>query len=51
VLDLHHLAAQPRTGRDLDLLEVELAGLLGLDHHLLVALQPGLALGLTGLGT
>ena len=37
-------------GRDLDLLEVELAGLLRLGRHLLVALQPGLALGLPGLG-
>ena len=50
VLDLDHDAAQPRARRDLDLLEVELAGLLGLGGHLLVALQPRLALGLAGLG-
>ena len=50
VVDLDHDAAQPRPRRDLDLLEVELAGLLRLGRHLLVALQPRLALGLPGLG-
>src|SRR5690606_21121922 len=50
VLDLDHGAAQARTRRDLDLLEVQLAGLGGLGGHLLVALQAGLALGLAGLG-
>ncbi|AFJ34468.1 30S ribosomal protein S5 [Mycobacterium sp. H4Y] len=50
VLDLDHHVAQPRTDRDLDLLEVELARLLGLGGHLLVALQPCLALGLARLG-
>src|SRR6185312_11589068 len=45
----HHVA-QPRTRRDLDLLEVELAGLLRLRGHLLVALQASLALRLPALG-
>ena len=35
-------AAQPRARRDLDLLEVELAGLVGLGGHLLVAVEAGL---------
>ena len=42
--------AQPRTRRDLDLLEVELAGALGLRSHLLIAGQAGLGLGLAALG-
>src|SRR5205807_760648 len=46
--DLDHLGAQPRARRDLDLLEVELAARVGLGGHLLVALQPGPALGLAG---
>src|SRR3954462_928140 len=46
VLDLDNDVAEPRPGRDLDLLEVELAGLLRLSRHLLVAAQPCLALGL-----
>ncbi len=50
MLDLDHEVAQPGTDRDLDLLEIELAGLLRLDRHFLVALQPGLVLGLAGLG-
>ena len=50
VLDLDDDVAQPRAGRDLDLLEVELAGLLRLGGHLLVAPQARLALGLPGLG-
>src|SRR5918993_2448397 len=41
--------AQPRARRDLDLLEVQLAELVGLRGHLLVAGQPRLALGLAGL--
>ena len=49
-VDLDDDAAQPRARRDLDLLEVELAGLLGLGGHLLVALEAGLALGLPALG-
>ena len=51
VLHLDHHVAQPRARRDLDLLEVQLAVLLGFRGHLLVALQPGPALGLPGLGT
>ena len=50
VVDLDDDAAQARAGRDLDLLEVELAGLLRLGGHLLVAPQARLALGLPGLG-
>ena len=50
MLDLDNDASQPRTGRDLDLLKVQLAGLLGLDRHFLVALQAGLVFGLSGLG-
>src|SRR5689334_2118519 len=42
--------AQARTRRDLDLFEVELAGLLGFGRHLFVALQTGLALGLPATG-
>ena len=49
-LDLDHDVAQPRARRDLDLLEVELAGLLGLGGHLLVAGQTRPALGLPRLG-
>ena len=44
LVGLDHDAAQPRARRDLDLLEVELAGLLGLGGHLLVPLQARLAL-------
>ncbi|ELP47394.1 30S ribosomal protein S5 [Mycobacterium avium subsp. paratuberculosis S5] len=50
VFDLDHHVAQPGPDRYLDLLEVELARLLRLGRHLLVALQAGLALGLTRLG-
>ena len=50
VLDLDHEAAQARARRDLDLLEVELAGALRLGRHLLVAVQPGLTLGLAAFG-
>src|SRR4051812_2166061 len=50
VVDLDHDAAQTRARRDLDLLEVELAGLLRLGRHLLVAVEAGLGLGLAGLG-
>src|SRR5690606_15392565 len=46
---LEHDVAQPRAGRDVDLLEVQLAGPLGLGGELLVALQPSLVLGLPGL--
>src|SRR5262249_42341902 len=49
--DLDHHAAQARTRRNLDLLEVELAVPVGLGGHLLVPLQPGPALGLAGPGT
>ena len=44
--DLDDHAAQARARRDLDLLEVQLAALVGLGGHLLVPLQPGPALGL-----
>ena len=44
------MRAQPRPRRDLDLLEVQLAGALGLGGHLLVPREPGLGLGLPGLG-
>ena len=50
VLDLDDDVAQPRAGRDLDLLEVELAGLLRFGRHLLVAPQTGLVLRLPRLG-
>ena len=50
VVDLDDDAAEARPRRDLDLLEVELARLLGFGGHLLVAAQAGLALGLPGLG-
>ena len=49
-VDLDDDRAQTRARRDLDLLEVELAGAVGLGGHLLVALQAGLVLGLPGLG-
>ena len=49
VLGLDHDGAQARARRDLDLLEVQLAGLLGLGRHLLVAGQAGLGLRLTAL--
>src|SRR5699024_11426136 len=49
VLDLHDLVAQPRRGRDLDLLEVQLAVLLSLRSHLLVTLEARLVLRLAGL--
>ena len=49
VVRLDDRVAQPRARRDLDLLEVELAGLLRLGGHLLVAVQPGPGLGLPGL--
>src|SRR4029077_21015775 len=47
---LDHDLAQPGARRDLDLLEVELAVLVGLGRHLLVPLQPGAALRLPGAG-
>src|ERR1700722_9615744 len=47
---LDHYAAQARARRGLDLFEVELAPRVGLGRHLLVAVQPGLALGLAGAG-
>src|SRR5207342_26039 len=43
-------AAQARTRRDLDLLEVELAGLVGLRGHLLVAVEARSGLRLPALG-
>src|SRR4029077_13672960 len=46
MVDLDDDAAEPRPGRDLDLLEVELAGLLGFGRLFLVTAQSGLALGL-----
>ncbi len=46
---LDHEGAQARARWDLDLLEVQLAGLLRLGSHLLVATQAGAALGLPGL--
>ncbi len=49
-LGLDDDGAQARTGRDLDLLEVELARALGLGGHLLVAGQARLGLGLAALG-
>src|SRR5918993_2611501 len=49
-LDLDDLAPEARAGRDLDLLEVELAGALRLGGHLLVPGQSCLGLGLAGLG-
>ena len=49
LLRLDHLGAEARAGRDHDLLEVELARLLGLGGHLLVAGQTGLRLGLAAL--
>ena len=45
-LCLEHIAAQPWAGRDVDLLEVELAAALGLGRQLLVASQPSPVLGL-----
>ncbi len=50
VVDLDDDAAQARARRDLDLLEVELAGAVRLGRHLLVAGQARLGLGLAGLG-
>ncbi len=50
LLRLDHRAAQARARRDLDLLEVQLAGLLRLAGHLVVPVQAGLGLGLPGLG-
>ena len=47
---LQHDAAEPRARRDVDLLEVELAVALRLGGELLVAGEPGLALGLARLG-
>ena len=50
VVDVDDRAAQARARRDRDLLEVELAGAVGLGRHLLVAGQTGLGLDLAGLG-
>src|SRR5690606_33470609 len=50
VLAVDDLVAQPRARRDGDLLEVELAGLLGLRGHLLVAGKTRLGLRLAALG-
>ena len=50
LLRLDDDAAQARARRDLDLLEVELAELVGLRGHLLVPGEARLALGLAGLG-
>ena len=50
VFDLDDDVAQSGPDRDLDLLEIELAGLLRLGGHLFVALQARLALGLTRFG-
>ncbi len=50
VVGLQHHVAEPRPGRDVDLGGVDLAVAVGLGRQLLVALQPGLALGLAGLG-
>src|SRR5690606_6476298 len=50
VLDFDDGAAEARPRRDLDLLEVELAGLLGFGGHLLVAAESGLGLALASLG-
>src|SRR5690606_16944744 len=50
VLDFDDGAAEARPRRDLDLLEIELAGLLGFGGHLLVAAEPGLGLALASLG-
>ncbi len=47
---LDHHVAQARSWRDLDVLEVKLAGFLCLGGHLLVALQPGALLGLARSG-
>ena len=41
-----HIAPEPGTGRDVDLLEIELAAALGLRGQLLVASQPRPVLGL-----
>src|SRR5262249_42387825 len=46
ILYLNDQRPETRTGRDLDLLEVELAVLLGFGGHLFVTLEPGPALGL-----
>src|SRR4029453_1627089 len=50
LVGLDHDTAEARAWRDLDLLEVQLSGLVGLRGHLLVALEAGLALGLAALG-
>ena len=47
---LQNNVAQARSGRDLDLFKVELAGALGFFSHLLVAGQTCLLLGLAALG-
>ena len=49
VVDLDDLRAEARARRDLDLLEVELAGALGFGGHLLVAREACLRLRLAGL--
>ncbi len=50
VLGLDDDVAEARSRRDLDLVEVELARLVGLGRHLLVAGETGLRLGLPALG-
>ncbi len=50
MLGFQHGGAQTRTGRDLDLGEVELLVVACLILHLVVAFQTCLVLGLTGLG-
>src|SRR4051794_29096582 len=50
LLRVDHLAAEPGPDGNLDLLEVELPGALGLRHHLLVAGEAGLRLRLAALG-
>ena len=49
MLDLEHLGAQARAGRDLDFGEVEFLRLRGLGGHLVVALQARAAFRLAGL--
>ena len=47
---LEHVRAEARARRDVDLCQVDHAVAVGLRRHLLVSGQPGLGLGLTGLG-
>src|SRR4029453_6752743 len=47
LLRFQHIAAKPWAGRDIDLLEVELAAALSLRPQLFVARQPRSVLGLT----